>query len=390
MKKKIRLLLLLSMMLQIFSYETIFAASIKTPNETYKVNLIDEKIPKAITEYVNKCYKDIIETTCMYDESVDVENSNSCVLGHPFIIYDLDGEMEAVYYYPIIEDEKVVLLISAINTTEGVALSASEELVSALNEVQYVKNDDLIFYESDDVINARNTSKNYRMNYINDRKKIRNYKMLSFEEKSYRACIDEISEKISEIKVVDVNECKENSNVTEKREQYTPSFSVDNVTGLKGGRTCSLYNAQGQGAYGNCWAASVATIVNYLKGTNYTATQVCDRMGIGYNDGANIDQKKAALEAYGYTYKKTTSQLGFGTVRSNIDSKYPIAMSCFDATGSGHATTLYGYNVTSSGNYIVMHNSGTNATVTLLYKDSGTTFTYNSKTWTWGKSLSYK
>ena len=51
---------------------------------------------------------------------------------------------------------------------------------------------------------------------------------------------------------------------------------------------CNITNFVNQGNYGLCWAACVATIVNYKKNLSLTAKNVADRVGIGYNEGANI------------------------------------------------------------------------------------------------------
>lgn len=89
-------------------------------------------------------------------------------------------------------------------------------------------------------------------------------------------------------------------------EGYMPSYNLDRTSGSDVGRICSLYNAQGQGNLPICWAATVATIVNYRLGTSHTAKDVCDLEGTGYK-AASIDVKKAALKDYGLTYKKQTS-----------------------------------------------------------------------------------
>lgn len=64
--------------------------------------------------------------------------------------------------------------------------------------------------------------------------------------------------------------------------KYAPQV-VDVEIGT--GKKCELYYRQTQGNYGLCWAASIATIANYLNGTNYTAMQIADKEGIGYNKG---------------------------------------------------------------------------------------------------------
>lgn len=62
---------------------------------------------------------------------------------------------------------------------------------------------------------------------------------------------------------------------------------------------------KGQASYGLCWAASVATIVNYVfvsTNSNVTAKDACAKEGIGWNDGATILQKQQALFDYKIPY----------------------------------------------------------------------------------------
>ena len=106
-----------------------------------------------------------------------------------------------------------------------------------------------------------------------------------------------------------------------------------------------MFNQQGQGKYGLCWAASVATIVNYRNGTAYTAKNVADRMGIEYNTGGTLENASLALNLYG--------------------------VACF------------GYKVNNQKKYVYFWNPGTQSTSIVLYKTAGTTFSYNNSVWTW-------
>lgn len=148
----------------------------------------------------------------------------------------------------------------------------------------------------------------------------------------------------------------------------------------------------GQGAYANCWAASVATIVNYRKSSYYlTAKAVCDKMGIGYNAGGTIYDKRNALKKYGYNYNYIrNSQLSWSQIWSNLSGKWPIAMST-SSSNSAHALTLVGCRNARGLYYITVWNSATSAYETMQYISNGkTTYMMNNAIFTWTKSLSYK
>lgn len=144
---------------------------------------------------------------------------------------------------------------------------------------------------------------------------------------------------------------------------YTPEFlnTASNVV------VCGLFNQQGQGKYGLCWAASVATIVNYRNGTAYTAKNVADRMGIEYNTGGTLENASLALNLYGVMYKAIYNQISWTLVKKNIDQKRPIYVAA-TSSGNGHAVACFGYKVNNQKKYVYFWNPGTQSTSIVLYK----------------------
>ena len=152
-----------------------------------------------------------------------------------------------------------------------------------------------------------------------------------------------------------------------------------------------------QGPYGLCWAASVATICNYLNGTNVTAKNVADKMGIGYNTGGGLYEAQVALSKYGVTYNNyndslnAQNRMSWSELKTNINNKYPVYVESHvngNISDDGHAVTAYGYSVAAGSNYVIMWNSGSETSVTAEFKESGTTFAYNNKRYTWTYTLS--
>lgn len=155
--------------------------------------------------------------------------------------------------------------------------------------------------------------------------------------------------------------------VTDKLDYFryvdTQSFNGNDTDNMKYGamKAITLRKPQSQYAYNMCWACVVATIVNTLNWISYTGYDVCNRMGIGFNTGAEIEEIRTALSYYGINYKKTADALGWDKIKQNIDAGYPIAMimNPYYATSDsiGHSITLYGYNQTSKNKYIEIWNS---------------------------------
>lgn len=310
-------------------------------------------------------------------------DSNNYYIGTPFVIYaPTEYNWNSVYYYPLINDEKIVLLISLINTNYGWSISASEEMVDELNLINYGKDTSWLFLLQDNYVVAKSPTDERTIIEICNENENWIQALTSVNSLTYSDYVDLISNSMNDIKIFNVDDVSEISNNADIAESYSPSYSTSTDTS----KVCSLYNAKKQQG-STCWAASVATIVNYRQGTNYTDYDVCDRIGVGY-EGANIDTKLEALKAYDLNYRKSNSQSSWNSIVLNISSKYPLAASTFSGD-SGHSVKVYGYRTIGATDYIVLWNSGTGSTQIATYKSSGSTYTYNSKTWTWTKTLFY-
>lgn len=134
-----------------------------------------------------------------------------------------------------------------------------------------------------------------------------------------------------------------------------------------------------------CWAAAVATISNYLKGTNYTAAQVARAYyGANYNYILNTTAVAELMRnTYNldYTYRIAIRS---AVIYDNIANGYPIVGNCIYTWNNdinGHATTIYGINIVSG--YIVLMDPSMGS-VTVYVNDSGAetnTYTYRNTYW---------
>lgn len=120
---------------------------------------------------------------------------------------------------------------------------------------------------------------------------------------------------------------------------------------------CAITDFVTQGNYNICWAACVATIVNYKNETSLTAEAVATKMKHNYTDdkydGATFEQTISALSEYGLTYSFESGKLGWSDVKRNVidDCPFIVGLSSTNynpTTGQmetwGHMLTGYGYN----------------------------------------------
>lgn len=346
----------------------------------------ENNIPTDATIYAQQHYKELVEAVKMHNEDYNVQEIqyNDVSLGVPFVIYELDTEVQdEIYYYPILgTDGNIILLMCVIGTTEGWNLSASEEWVNELNKIGGIKSD-LVFYKLGENLWAEDDKDIYEI--IGDKNLFAEYSV----SRGYLEEKEKYSKENTIFKKTDINKITITSK--NRKDTYTPAFSSSTTSS----KICSLYNSKGQGNYGLCWAATVATICNYRKGTNLSASTIADGMNIGYGDGANIYEAQQALKnngvQYNSVYGNSNTKMPWSVLKANIDNKYPIYVSA-KATNSGHAVTAYGYTIAAGMKYIVLWNSGINggkgSPITVSFYEDGTSFSYNNTTYTWTYSVS--
>lgn len=124
----------------------------------------------------------------------------------------------------------------------------------------------------------------------------------------------------------------------------------DILLGVKS-KYCNIKKFVGQGDYNLCWAASVATIVNYKKNRNISAKTVANMMGIDYNTGAKLGDIKKALNKFELWYKIKYDKISWKTVKKRIvvdDRPFVIALN--SGGKMGHVITGYGFSNNSAEN----------------------------------------
>lgn len=370
---------LLCLCIVMFNFQTAVFAETKSGQINENVS-----VPNDAAQYIQEKYSDIVELAKLYQEAFQLDGTtlHDLTIGEPYVILDLDEtQQDELYYYPILDaEDKIILVVSVMGTTEGWNLSISTEMTEELNNIEYVENN-FVFLESEDNIVAE--SKDDAIVIEGEENEI----IEEYTDLDYDELVEEVSEKIDEQFVkTDILEEEETCDMLYG---YTRGFRATSTSASK---VCSLYNPKGQGAYGMCWAASVATIANYIKGTNRSAQSICLLMEIGLNDGATISQSATALNKLGVYYAAhPLSIMSWTLIKKNINNKYPILVAAKSGS-KGHMVTLYGYQELYT-NYIQIWNSGLNGgaggSQVIQFKSSGSTFSYGGYTYKWKEYVSY-
>lgn len=359
---------------------------------TESENNFSEYIPNNIVNAVKSNYENMADYAKILGTEFGLKSEDyiNVRLGEPFYIYSTDNDKQnRIYYFPILNsDNSFILTITAIDTNHNCQLSLSDEMADFLNKIDYYNND-CIFY-------------NYNENIIAESEKIKEYlynpEFEFFSEENTKSTASDFDEKYA--KYIEAADKLETVNVDKNIPEYTvdkysPEFSevVDGPNEIE--RQLKLYNQQWQVMNGLCWAASVATIVNYMQGTNVTAMQVSDKMGIPYKNGTNIDGEQKALALYGINFSnKSNNTLKYNRIFTNIVNKKPLIMSCSTADNQyGHAVTLVGCRNYKSNEYITLWDPALNnqkggSKIIRFYEDN-VTFNSGSTTFIWQRTVSY-
>ncbi|MCD7860190.1 MAG: hypothetical protein LUH51_08585 [Firmicutes bacterium] len=122
-----------------------------------------------------------------------------------------------------------------------------------------------------------------------------------------------------------------------------PGVSVCSVVPAIEAQTCAITNFVSQSNQYLCWAACVATIVNYKTSySGITDKAVAKAIDYGYT-AARTDDILNAFDYYGLSYSATGSKIGWSAVKSNINKDCPFAVIVHKNYGNGHMLVAYGY-----------------------------------------------
>lgn len=334
-------------------------------------------VPVEVQNLVNYRYNEMVDLikNKNIDFDVTLQSLQNTELGSPFLVLDENtSSQDEIYYFPIINGRgEVVLVMSVMGTDEGWRLAMDTEYVEVLESVDYTEKEEVILHKYDKGYMVENDIKRY---WVSQKDKQIHVNRVG--NSVYNQSQDYVKKQLKRLKKARTDLTTDDKN--ECCGAYSPSFSTSTSTA----KIMKLHNKQSQGNYGLCWAATVATIVNYIYGKDYTAMEIADLNNVGYDEGGSLALMKNALSKCLVTYWYMKSgQLDFDTIKLNVKEKRPIAVRAEAEGKAPHAVTLYGY----GGDFIYLWNSGNSKSQLIEYSEKGTVFPYANATYLWVDSL---
>ncbi len=367
------------------NYQNVYAQS-KADEE----NSISDYIPIESQIFLEKSIKGIINAANVYMENIisDDKNFSDLTIGQPYYIYDCGAvRHNQIFYYPLVDTNgNNVLIATIMNTEDGWEYSVSSEMATELNNINYNEKD-YIFFRQGGMIVAQNESEKL---FLTDEYCSTCDMLKNDYDTNYEIIIEGIEKAEVIIKTVLGDDIQGERSLT-KNSTYTATTV-----------SCNLVGMAGQGDQNLCWAASVATVVNYIKEHKgisiITAKNVADLMNISYYAGGDTNAKLTALNRYGVkNYSFHSTMLGWDCIKRNIDNKYPILIDG-KAVGTNaiiynHAVTIYGYTEYLAGtkNIIIWDsalNVGKGGVVISSYNARSMYFASGSLSFHWNGSIS--
>lgn len=346
---------------------------------------VQEELTPEATQYMEDEWEDIqqVLVSCEKEFGIVKQEVENLALANPFVIYDVESDtQEKCIYFPLVNrnSKKIVAVVALVKTTiAGWQYTISRDWAERLNELDYLGKE-YLFYQVEGNITAEREEAKFILNGkgIND----------DFDDRSYREKEQEIKEKMRKWEKLDVKECLNQDEKTEYG--YSPSTSV-----MTDGVYCKLKNAKGQGASSLCWAASAITVVNYRKGTDYSAKEAAKKMGLSGEQGiTNINK---TIRKYDLDYLVMHRKPDFTLIKSSAKRKWPMVIGGRSKSDLGHAVTVYGYRENSGKCYVMIWNpdrSGSTSIATynasgLVFNSAGIDFVTDATSYC-RKVLSYK
>lgn len=343
-------------------------------------NIYKQFIPKEAQEYANDNYKRGIDVVLsnpnLYNIYGEVEDFKLC---EPYFVYDVNESIQdPLYYFPIKDkEEKIVLVMAVIRNQDGWGFSIGTDISEELNQFDYLEEECVVYGDEENVFLENKNKKMKKKESFNNKDKTSKFDNKKFEDKK---------KDIKNNYKVDMDvKYEEGKDVLEES-----GFAIGTPTCLLLDVSSASVNQKINGqSRGICWAATVATIYNYIMDKHISAKDVCDSINHSYTGGTRQDVK-AAFKYFNLDYRGHFF-MGFDEIKRYMKCRKPIYMTTVSEDGkSAHAVTLIGYDDRYDGRYISIWNSAIESYMTLEFDDSNTSFGMNSTSYHWQSSFAYK
>lgn len=311
---------------------------------------------KEENELTKKDIKDILR---MAGGLAEADYGRGCVDSY-ISVYNVDSQ-ETFFLYPVYLDGEL-RYVAHVSESGDISVTSNLEAIKAIEQL---REENVLLYVDNGVYYA--TSKKGTTELCDEGYVIHDDKY-SFDNKSYAEKLDVMDDQGATFETFEVKEdafattgktIGMNDSTNGWWDWWWWGDDDDEDQGETITKKCAITNFLRQGNYGLCWACTVGTITNFMTGRNLTGKNVADMMGIGYDDGATIDEIKTALGRYGLSFTVYNKKLPFSQIKNNINADKPFGI-CLSTYNAGHAITGYGYSYNTA-------NTSSNASTNLVY-----------------------
>ncbi|MDD3224537.1 MAG: papain-like cysteine protease family protein [Clostridium sp.] len=355
-------------------------------NSCNKVNLLTTQVPSDVTNFTLKHFK---EELSVIEKNSDKYGFNSnevpnFKLGEAFNIYFYEKNklVTSNYYcYPVLYNNVVKGIFSISKNLDGKYTGAlSRSFADKLQQLSTNNN-----------YSFRIVSINGDLFAINSNKAILIHKN---EDKVLKSSGIITSSEINAInKGITNNNTRESSVYANSENSISQSYelSEDDVTDSNSLNVPIVL----QGQHPWCWAATCASIINYLKGTSLKATNVVKYIyGSVVDEGGSEAQICKSYSHWGVSSKVQNGTLSYSTFKNYIDNKEPVngIFQYEDDNGEveGHSMSMIGYETLDTGDeYYEIIDPNEDYYIALTATDSGDDVAYylNGDPFTWVDSI---
>lgn len=325
---------------------------------------------------------ELIELVQQMGEELKIENVQDFVIGTEVDCFNLDTQ-EIIKYLPILHKKKCVF-VAVIEQNGKLSISNDTKFYQKLLD-SYDESETYLLYIEGNRIYAESENEIFLLEDFSEGKK---KKVPSAFSKS------KILEKVKYIKkkfvckfeetAINQKNVKKNIHTLDDIEKTNRLNLVSFNSSSAKTKKCGITNFVKQDEK-NCWAAVVATIVNYKKNKNLTAKNVSDRMGI--SGGANLRQTRDALNLYRVPYKMRSNKLSWNSLCDSIDSDRPLCLGLKASAKDRHLVTGFGYIITSTGKKSVMLWDSNGFLRMMKYEGTEVSVTIDGKKFVWIETL---
>jgi uncharacterized membrane protein len=339
MKKITTIIITLFMFLSI-SAQSVSAENFNKIELNTASSIITEKIDNIINSKLEPLLLSMMQDPSSYGFK-DAEISE-CYIGLPFFITNIQNENKNasnnIIYFPMINNKTIVGIVTLVKCDNEYSITVGKDFSKNLNT--FIKS-------SKGVVTLVSTGGNI-------------IGVDSQGEISYSSIFDDNNTKgISDSELALATQKIANNNNSFTKDSITACFfQPDNKKKTTENNSKSRINADYnrlehyplfQGSDGECWAAAVASMVEYEKGY-CSKGEVYDSIRMTYGKGAQTpDVVDALTNLLGNPYRPTSynRKMYNNEIREIIDNDDPACMLAVANDNIGHATALCGYHLTS-------------------------------------------